>query len=196
MNPVTAKAFQDELAKIAFRFSRPDPATLAAELMKESAVPGMGIPGAAAVKKFGKGIAKNFVNTVEAAKTPVKSFKKGWHFGSEPGESGWMLGKGKVTKYLPLGPKALTVGSAALGAPDAFAKNDPSGQGRSKLERMSRWTGSNIGGIIGAPFGLTGAFAGGAMGEMAGAGAAKVVDRIRGYKPNRASPMLTPGVAE
>ena len=86
---------------------------------------------------------------------PAKWLGRGWETFSEGAAKdqgltrGW-TGSGKFTKYLPIGPKALTLGFGAMTAPTAFADEDITGQGKSKKERVGGWIGSNIGAIAGS----------------------------------------------
>lgn len=94
-----------------------------------------------------------------------KAVSRGWHYPAgmwtkkvvdggksawEPAQKATFMGKGKITKYLPVGDKSFATGVAALGAPSALAKEDPSGQGRSRTERVSGLVGSTLGGFAGA----------------------------------------------
>lgn len=87
---------------------------------------------------------------------------------------------GGLTKHLPVGPKSLTVAGAALGANEARKKEDPSGKGRSRAERVGGVVGGTIGGIAGGAMGLPGAIATGVGGEYLGA---RIGRAIKGRKP-------------
>lgn len=75
-----------------------------------------------------------------------RSLKKGWH--GPGGEFSWM-GKGKVTKYLPVGEKSWTAIPAAMAAPGLAQKQDPMGQNRGRAERISQFVGGTLGGLAG-----------------------------------------------
>jgi hypothetical protein len=126
---------------------------------------------------FFEGVANNVKNTAKAFKTPGRSMKEGWEYGA--GKGGGWVGNGKITGKLPVGPKSLTVAGGALALPEAVAEEDPTGQGRSRAHRMVRWAGSQAGGLVGTPHGLSGAIVGGVVGEGAGAMAGRALDRLR-----------------
>ncbi len=72
-------------------------------------------------------------------------FKRGWNFGGAK----WM-GKGKLTKYLPIGEKTLGAAFPALELySEAKSENKPDAQGRSKAERITRAIGGTAGSIAG-----------------------------------------------
>jgi hypothetical protein len=54
---------------------------------------------------------------------------------------------GGLTKKLPVGTKSLQVATTALQAPAAFAKEDPTGQGRTRAERVTGLAGNAVGGL-------------------------------------------------
>lgn len=56
---------------------------------------------------------------------------------------------GGATKYLPVGTKAMMAAGTALQARDALKAEDPSGQGRSRTERMTGVGGGFLGGVMG-----------------------------------------------
>lgn len=69
--------------------------------------------------------------------------REGWN------EGGWM-GKGKITKNLPVGMKSQTVGFTALGVPTVMSKRDPIGKSRTRGERGAELTGYTAGGLMGS----------------------------------------------
>ncbi len=71
------------------------------------------------------------------------ALKAGWN------DSGGYMGSGKITKYLPIGGKGLTLAGAAMEAPSVMAKEDPSGAGRGRLERGLNLAGNVGGGLAG-----------------------------------------------
>ena len=162
------------------------------------------------------GIGRNLVNTVHGFSNPLRGLKEGWNYGGQvmkggkltyetasklPGK-GWLgVGKqgegawetatslGGATKYLPVGPKALTVGFAATELPAAVAEEDPTGEGRSRAERIGNFAGNLGGGLIGAPHGMSGSVAGSMLGSYAGGKAGKV---LKGRKPAQPPPENLP----
>lgn len=185
VNKTTIQAFADEMEKIsAFRIP-----------------PGLTQAAAKATKTVGNyaaGIGKNVMETAKAFKTPVQSAKRGWHGIGPDGKKvpGADWGGAKYKK-LPVGAKSLTVAGGILGAPDAFAKEDPTGAGRGRLERTARWMGGNVGGVIGSPFGMSGAIAGGLAGEMIGGAPSSFARRLRHKQVTtgeNTAPRFTPGV--
>lgn len=81
--------------------------------------------------------------------------------------------------------KAMTAYGLVSGAPEALAKEDPSGQGRSRLNRMTRFAGAQAGNVIGAPYGFVGGTLASLAGEGAGAMIGKGIDKARGIKLKR-----------
>lgn len=113
---------------------------------------------------LGKAMVSNARNTLTAFATPIKSMKTGFS------ASGGTFGKTMVG-----------VG-AALGAPEAFAKEDPTGGNRSRTERISGWAGEQAGGLIGAPHGMfTGSIVGSVMGKGIGRATGKAVNKAVNY---------------
>jgi hypothetical protein len=84
---------------------------------------------------------------------------------------------GGATKYLPVGPKSLTVGIGAATLPGAVSAEDQTGEGRSRTERIGRWAGNMAGGLIGAPHGLPGALGGSVIGEQLGGAPGKLLKK-------------------
>jgi hypothetical protein len=157
MNDVTLHAFLDEMEKIAFL----------------------------------QNVGTKIVQTLRpAAKAAGEYMKKGWNTGGGGTgklkgwmgagyEGGGLLDKatslGGLTKHLPVGPKAMTVGFGAIGAKDALKKEDESGQGRSRAERMGSVIGGTAAGIAGGAMGLPGAIATGVAGDIVGGKIGKLV---------------------
>ncbi len=56
---------------------------------------------------------------------------------------------GGLTKYLPVGTKTLMVAGTALQAKDALKPEDPTGQDRSRTERLTGVGGGFVGGVLG-----------------------------------------------
>ncbi len=93
-----------------------------------------------------------------------KAVSRGWHFPSgmwtktmqggkpawEAAEKATFMGKGKFTKNLPIGDKSITTAITAAALPGALKKEDPMGEGRSRLERLSGLAGSTLGGFAGS----------------------------------------------
>jgi hypothetical protein len=127
-----------------------------------------------------KGTGRNIGGAIGAFATPVKSLQKGWNATWTPG--------GK-----PLHPayKALMGYGLITGARDVAMKNDPSGRGHSRTRRALRFAGDQLGGVIAAPFGLTGGLVGSLGGAKVGDLAGAAYDKLRGYKA-RAQPETIP----
>lgn len=180
MNDDTLNAFQDELEKIAINWS--GMGRVFGGAARRVAVPAakqVNRAGKPLKKKFWKEVGQNVKNTAKGFKNPIKSVKRGWN-----SDGGW-TGKGKVTGKLPIGGKSLTVAGGLMSAPEAFSKEDPTGQGRSRAHRITKWVGNQTGGLIGAPYGLSGSLVGSIAGELGGHAVGKSLDTLRGYKPKR-----------
>jgi hypothetical protein len=54
---------------------------------------------------------------------------------------------GGLTKYLPVGGKSMAIVGTGLMAPTVLAKEDPSGHGKSRLERVTGLAGNTLGGL-------------------------------------------------
>lgn len=89
------------------------------------------------------------------------------------------MGGGRRTKgltaYLPVGQKALLTAGAATQLPGALKKEDPSGKGRSRTERLGGLAAGTATGIATSRLGMVPAIAAGLAGEAAGAGAGRLV---------------------
>lgn len=159
---------------------------------------------------FLQNVGTNIGNTLKGFTTPVQSLKKGWEVGgwSQGGESrnmlaaglpvgargkNWAGGKG-IGRHLP-GGKALTVATGLMMAPEALKKEDPTGRGRSRAERIGSFIGNQAGGLIGTPYGLSGAIAGSLVGEGAGKVVGKAFNKITGKKKKKPEQAATPQVA-
>lgn len=153
---------------------------------------------------FMRDVGTNLGNTLKGFTRPVQAVKKGWHEGgwTQAQEANTMLRQGKtvgslgqkwakgkgVGKYLP-GNKALTLASTAMMAPSAFKKEDPSGQGKSRTERIGALAGNTVGGLIGAPYGFSGSIAGSVLGEVGGRYLGKAVNKVTGKKKPKTAPV-------
>lgn len=125
-----------------------------------------------------KEVARDTGYAVASLRRPVKAVKDGWSAGHRHG-MGWTWSKGRhAGKYLP-GGKTLTVGFGAATAPEAFKKEDPTGQGRSRSERVGKWVGEQVGGLAGTRYGLTGGMAAGTAGSVAGETLGKAVGKAK-----------------
>lgn len=127
------------------------------------------------------GMRANAHNTIKGMFRPVDSMKKGWKYTVGDWNSGSMLGKGMMAF------------GAAAGLPEAVKREDPTGQGRSRVQRISRYVGSQAGGLMAAPFGFTGNVIGSIAGEAVGGAVGKTVDKVRGYRPR---PQMAPAAAQ
>lgn len=166
-------------------------------IVKEAIDPAMIRRGAAAGGKFLRSAAdvvsgnkntirQNLTGAGRALKNPVEGFKAGLKHIKGEFSSG-----GNVSK-------AMLVGGTALGAPEVMAKDDPRGQGRSRVHRGIQAAASTVGGVITAPFGLSGGLAGSAVGDVVGHQVGKTVDRFRGLRratPTPTTAMVPPATA-
>lgn len=121
----------------------------------------------------------------EGAQAAKNLIREGWQAGR------WM-GAGKYTKYLPVGEKSLTLGSAAALAPSALRKEDPSGSGRSRLERVGALAGGTLAGIAGARAGLIPSIAVGMGGEYLGGRAGRLVSKRKAPSVAAPPPSMPP----
>jgi len=164
------------------------------ELRKEAAIPNLGRLGRLSVQGLGglgrtisgglgdigksiTGIPEAGRETLQMMAHPLKSMKKGWK------DSKWM-GEGKITKYLPVGMKSMTVGFAAPGLHEAYQATKepttPTGEGGAaeKLLGEVGGTGGFLTGMASKKFlpgmalMMAGQYAGGKMG--------RIIDRLRG----------------
>lgn len=80
----------------------------------------------------------------------------------------------------------LALGTAAA-VPLVTAQDDPTGEGMSRAGRAARFTGQQLGGLVGAPYGVGGALAGGAVGDFVGKKVGKGVDKLKGHRSKKKS---------
>ncbi len=152
MNEVTIEAFSDELTKIAlFQGAR---AGLAGALREGW----HGTPGNEATW-FGRG----------------REIKPGMSRGARMLEEATSLGG--TTKALPVGGKSMMLLGTGLMAREAMKPVDPTGQQRSRTERMTGLAGNTVGGLLGSTVGnrLRPGLLGSAVGGILGAGLAEKV---------------------
>lgn len=75
----------------------------------------------------------------------------GWHGHNAQGVpvegAGWMLGNKGWRAGLPLGGKSMVIASTALQLPHVFGREDPTGRGHGRLERLSGLAGNTVGGL-------------------------------------------------
>jgi len=212
MNLVMLKAFSEELEKTALQKFVIEAQARGGKKSKNSTANHWAkSEGKKKHAAFMRDVGNNIGNTLKGFTTPVQSMKQGWNLGGwtqgqeartmmgakmPVGRLGqnWAKGKG-IGRHLP-GSKALTVGTSAMLLPGALKKNDPSGKGESRAQRIGRLVGSTAGSLIGTPFHLSGTLAGGILGEQAGNLAGKVVNKVTGYKKPTPQPaQMSPGVA-
>ncbi len=124
----------------------------------------------------------------------TNALKEGWH-GTKENPQTWM-GKGRqitpgmgrkarmwedfsslggATKALPVGAKSMMMLGTGLMARDAMRAQDPTGQQRSRTERMTGLAGNTVGGLLGstlamraAPKSFVAPMLGGVLGGMVG----------------------------
>lgn len=117
-------------------------------------------------------IASNIANTVRGFKNPIANASEGLRESIK-----WAPGNRLNS--------AMFVGGTALGVPGVVKKEDPTGEGRSRLRRAATFAGETAGGLVGFKHGLSGNIAGTLLGHAAGSMAGKGIDKARGYKPPR-----------
>jgi hypothetical protein len=154
MNPTTLNSLADELEKIA-------------SLGTQAAAAGRWAAGhGQSVGKWAKGhiqgSIRNAARTVEGFANPIKNMKAGWNDRSHK------FDKSRMKDWKMWSGAPATVGFAALDAHAAMKKEDPTGQGRSRLERAGTAAGSLAGGMIGLPHGFTGGIVGSTIGGAVG----------------------------
>jgi hypothetical protein len=182
MNIITYNAFVDEMEKIA--------------------------AGAVNLRAVGD-VAKR------GGKRVLDAVREGWHAGADVPGRGWLgtgyqasptdsrlhkviegvTSLGGTTKYLPVGPKALTVGFTGLALPGAIKKEDPTGEGKSRLERVGSLAGGTVAGLASAKMGLIPALAIGAGGDIAGGTIGRVLSprrRVLQAPPPEAAQQVAP----
>ncbi len=143
MNEITVLAFFDEIVKI-------KEAGILRDVGMRILTKAKALPGAAA------GAIDNAGKAVSSFSTPVDSLKRGWRMTTQ--DFGNMSG----------GQKGLLALGLMGSGHEALAKEDPLGQGRGRVERISTAVGDQLGGIIGTPFGITGGIVAGQIGRKAG----------------------------
>lgn len=171
MNSVTMRAFREEMEELQKTAGfMTNVGTAVGNKLK--AVPGL-LQKAPAM--LGKQV-DNAGKTISAFSTPGKSLASG--------------GRAMVSDFSGMGTgmKALMGYGAVMSGRDAIKKEDPTGQGRSRLQRSTAFAGEQMGSVIGQPFGLAGAVVGGAVGKRLGSGTGKALDLIRGRKATPTPP--------
>jgi hypothetical protein len=119
-----------------------------------------------------RAVASDVGGALSAFNTPVQSLKSG--------------AKEMFSTKHPF-TAAMNVGLAALGAPEAFAKDDPTGAGRSRANRVASYTGNQLGSIMTTRQGFAGSLVGGMVGGKAGSIVGNSIDKVR----NRIKPAAT-----
>jgi hypothetical protein len=186
MNRLLANAFIDELEKIA----EARPAVYINPLVKEAFLGaaaksigagvrslGSGVKSVGS-KKFWRGIGDNASRTAGGFLTPGKSLKEGLGAVKEEWKKPGLGG---------LANKALWVSSGIGDAQNVLAKEDPTGEGRTRAQRALGVAGSQAGMLMGYRRGMTGIMVGSMMGDTIGKGAGKL---LPGQKP----PAPAPGI--
>lgn len=113
--------------------------------------------------------------------TPNAMFKRGWENMGE-GEGGGYLGGTRTGRHIVGGGKSLGLMFSAPDFKDAYNKSDPTGEGRSRTERV----GHAVGGFTGGLLGSVGAnklsrLPGGGIGRFVGTLAAGMGGMMGGY---------------
>jgi hypothetical protein len=124
---------------------------------------------------------------------PVNWVRAGWKEMGAQGGEGWAGGAGTAMRHIPVGAKAMTAGFAIPGASQVTQKEDPTGKGRSRTERVGELAGGLIGGVAatipqlvtkrltgigGAAIPLLAGTGGFMAGEYLGAKAGKAIDEM------------------
>jgi hypothetical protein len=183
MNSVTMRAFRDEMTKIAILsyignairtgWHGPDPSTPhgAALLHPETGDPEL------AQTWFGHGRVDKASTPGSAARAAgAAKYKKMGPF-DKVFENVSTLGG--ATKHLPVGTKSLMLAGTAAMLPSTLKKEDPSGQGRSRAERLTGLAGSTVGGLFGVGAMLnSGRFGTGTSNIAGGIGGSMLGERI------------------
>jgi len=182
LNPYVNK-FRDKFKKASAKNLSPVMPSFLDELNKIAAPQLLLPPHRNPAQRFGtwasghvRGAVGNAGQAVSNFGTPVKSFKQGWGHTFKP-----------QGKPLGMGWKAFMGLQAAQGAYSVAKKEDPFGQGHSRLRRGLRFAGEQAGGFIGAfggnrSLGLTGGIVGSMIGSRIGDTTGKIADRLRGHK--------------
>ena len=125
------------------------------------------------VSRHAQGIGKNLAGTAGTVLRPGQAMREGMKATVDSMKTpGW---GGKINT-------ALLVGGTGLMIPSVVKKEDPSGQGASRIARGARFAGGTIGGIMATPFGLSGGIAGGIAGDAVGKRVGSAIDRVRGLR--------------
>ena len=135
----------------------------------------------AALAKGMGGVGTNVGNAVASFATPKASLKRGW-------EATWRPG-GKALHPLF---KGLMAYGAYNDIKQMRPAEDPMGRGRSRIHRGLAAAGSQAGGIMAAPFGLSGGMVGSMVGAKAGDLAGRAIDRVRGFRRGPQQPPHLP----
>ena len=133
--------------------------------------------GPSGLKRNYLGMTKNLGHAAAAMTNPKRALREGWQATFRPGG-----------QPLPAGGKALLGLSAAMDAHAVAAKEDPTGLGRSRLHRLTTALGSQVGGLMAAPYGLVAPMITSEIGARIGSGVGRTVDRMRGYHPHALPP--------
>jgi hypothetical protein len=132
-----------------------------------------GIPGALrSIPGHAAGGAQNVGKAVGSFATPAKSMRAGWQKTVHD------------TKSMSMPMKALMGYGLVTGAGSVIKKDDPMGQGRSRVRRALAFAGDQAGMVMSAPFGFWGGTAGSMIGNKVGDTVGRAVDKVRGYRPS------------
>jgi hypothetical protein len=129
---------------------------------------------ASGAAKAVRGAAGDIGHTFQAMAHPGAGMKAGWKQTVEDVRTGHPVMTG------------LFVAGTGYDAYNAMKKQDPSGENRSRLARLSQAAGSFGGGVMGAPHGLVGGVVGSLAGEQMGRMVGRGIDAARGRR--RVSP--------
>ena len=173
----TLQAFGEELEKLASgRFATGlSPKDMARMLEKDAAfLQNVGNRIVSFSRGVGENIGQGVYNTVVS---PGAGLKEGWkhtlHHPTEGMLSSFRKGGSHLGKVMAVG----MVAGTAMGANDLRKKNDPSGQGRGRMERVGEFAGQTLGGITGAPHHIMGGLAGMYAGGKILGGVGKAADK-------------------
>ena len=127
-------------------------------------------------RTFGEGSQKHLLNRPQSIRDAVGQGQ----LADELSRRGW-TGRGKVTKYLPMGQKGLTASFAASAIPGVAAapKATPTGEG-GRYERMMSEVGGTGGFVMGGGVGMLPAMGLATGGSWAGGKFGRILDRLRG----------------
>jgi hypothetical protein len=128
-----------------------------------------------------RGAGENIGNAVASFASPRESLRKGW-------EATWRPGGKSLNPLF----KGLMAYGAYNDVKQMMPREDPTGQNRSRIHRGLAAAGAQAGGIMSAPFGMTGGIVGSLAGAKMGDLAGRAVDRVRGYKKPQNPPHLPP----